>query len=636
MTYARLRVREVIDNQMKQRKGRTVISLCADHGINDKIRYLVQSMIHDRISLEKLDFRPERSLTARIEIPCIDVVFQAELCTPTDQTCICTNEQFQQTWTGCVASNCTIPETLTTQNASVAYCDAPTRDRTGNYIASSITLASIAGVFVVIRFAYKIFIGSLGFGLDDWLVLVAMITVVPSTVIIYATTTNGLGKDIWTLTADQITNALRYLWITGMFYFAQCTLVKLTIIAFFLRIFPSRGVQRLLWATFILTTLWGFICILLLIFQCKPTSYFWTGWDGLHEGSCFNASAGSWANASISIALDIWILAIPLWQLRTLNLHWKKKAGVAVMFCVGALVTIVSILRLRALVHFGESQNPTWDFYDIAIWSTIEICVGIMCACLPTIRMLLVRLWPALGSSVRSNGNHYQQYGGKSQSKAGRIRGRDIELVVPNRPKSEQDNDTPGGYFQKTPTVQYSDNDEASLIVYRITPFREYHAIKTDPRIRSDLASAFQPAGPPLHEQEPVDDKHDLQREFPGLAKRPRLDRGGAALPALVDVAEVADPNEALYKTTSASERGESAGRRSRKPWRKASIVSSDHRQQPTEPSWLPPNLRDTIQRRRTLEDLQNAWDLCLRRDPPMIVCVGKTPTLAYSASLRP
>lgn len=39
----------------------------------------------------------------------------------------------------------------------------------------------------------------------------------------------------------------------------------------------------------------------------------------------------------MSIALDVWMLAIPLWQLRGLKLHWKKKIGVAAMFIVGTL-----------------------------------------------------------------------------------------------------------------------------------------------------------------------------------------------------------------------------------------------------------------------------------------------------------
>lgn len=48
-------------------------------------------------------------------------------------------------------------------------------------------------------------------------------------------------------------------------------------------------------------------------------------------------NALGWANAGISIALDIWMLALPMTQLVNLNLHWKKKLSVAAMFGVGAL-----------------------------------------------------------------------------------------------------------------------------------------------------------------------------------------------------------------------------------------------------------------------------------------------------------
>jgi hypothetical protein len=56
-----------------------------------------------------------------------------------------------------------------------------------------------------------------------------------------------------------------------------------------------------------------------------------------HEGSCLNINAIAWANAIISILLDVWMLAIPLWQLKGLQLDWKKKLGVGMMFSVAAL-----------------------------------------------------------------------------------------------------------------------------------------------------------------------------------------------------------------------------------------------------------------------------------------------------------
>jgi hypothetical protein len=148
---------------------------------------------------------------------------------------------------------------------------------------------------------------------------------------------NGLGKDIWTVEPEKITLLLKYFYMMAWLYFLQTALVKLSLITFFIRIFPSKGVQQLLWGTFIFVCVWGLAIIFLAVFQCQPISYFWTKWDGLHEGTCLDANSISWANAGIGIAIDLWILAIPLWQLRSLQIHWKKKIGVAMMFSVGTL-----------------------------------------------------------------------------------------------------------------------------------------------------------------------------------------------------------------------------------------------------------------------------------------------------------
>ncbi|KAH7120705.1 CFEM domain-containing protein, partial [Dactylonectria macrodidyma] len=400
-------------------------------------------------------------------VRCIVSAFAGGLCSPTNQTCICTNEQFQQNVTACVTVSCTIPESLATKNSSSTNCGTPVRDRSREYVLVSHAMGGIAGAVVLIRFGYKIFVASVGLGIDDWFVLATMISCIPSGFITrLGTTANGLGKDIWTLSPDQITKVLFFFYIMAWLYFLQTTLVKLSIIAFYMRIFPARGVQRVLWATFIFTSLWGVAFIFTSIFQCSPIPHFWKQWDGMHEGTCANVNAISWSNASISIALDLWILAIPLWQLRSLKLHWKKKVGVALMFCVGTLVTVVSILRIQSLVVFGISDNKTWEFYDVSVWSTIEITVGIICACLPTVRMVLVKLFPVLaGTTQRSKGNHYYQYGSGNRPKTvGTQQGGTVETVTTGRPNSERGAEGSGIVFQKSYTVQYSDSDEIGLV----------------------------------------------------------------------------------------------------------------------------------------------------------------------------
>ncbi|EEU36616.1 uncharacterized protein NECHADRAFT_4350, partial [Fusarium vanettenii 77-13-4] len=321
-------------------------------------------------------------------------------CAPSNQTCICVDDQFQQNVTACVSASCTIPEALKAQNSSLADCGAPIRDRSQQFVTLSITLTVVAGVFVAFRFGYKLTVPTIKIDIDDWLVLAAMLSFIPAPIVaVRGTTANGFGRDIWVLSPQHITTITRFCYILGTLYFLQTMLVKLAIIGFYLRIFPMRETQRLLWGTFIFTTAWGVAFVIVGVFPCTPISYFWTQWDGLHKGKCMDINAILWSHASFSVALDLWMLAVPLWQLRSLQLHWKKKVGVAFMFSVGTFVTVVSMIRFRSLVNFGKSMDKTRELYNASVWSTIEITVGIMCACLPAMRGVLVKVFPVLSAS---------------------------------------------------------------------------------------------------------------------------------------------------------------------------------------------------------------------------------------------
>lgn len=347
--------------------------------------------------------------------PCLVKAFAARTCSQTDQQCICTNKAFQSTVTPCVAANCTIPDALAMKNISSTNCKLPVRDRGQSYVTLSYVMVVLAGVFVAARVAFKL-IDGLELGLDDWSMIVTLaISTANTVVIVTGTIKNGLGKDIWTLRPDEITKMLKFFYIMASLYFSELTFLKLSLIFFYIRVFPSKGAQRLLWGTVVFTLLWGTLFVLIAIFQCQPISYFWKKWDGLHKGTCLDINAITSSNAAISIVLDFWSLGIPLWQLWGLKMHWKKKIGVAMMFCVGTFITVVSILRLQALVHFASSSNVSWEFYDVSVWSTIEVGVGIMCTCLPTLRLLLVKVFPILGGTLARSGQQYQNYGNSNE-----------------------------------------------------------------------------------------------------------------------------------------------------------------------------------------------------------------------------
>ncbi|KAK1982405.1 hypothetical protein LZ30DRAFT_688447 [Colletotrichum cereale] len=72
--------------------------------------------------------------------------------------------------------------------------------------------------------------------------------------------------------------------------------------------------------------------------QRRPIWLIWDGWrDKEPRGIVVDLNKMGIVHGSITIALDVWMLLLPLTQLYKLNLGMKKKLGVIDMFGVGIL-----------------------------------------------------------------------------------------------------------------------------------------------------------------------------------------------------------------------------------------------------------------------------------------------------------
>lgn len=228
-----------------------------------------------------------------------------------------------------------------TKNTTQITCGITPRDKSLQLYITTVTLGVVTALLVTARLLFRILVKKLYLSSDDWAILLALLVGLSGTVIIsVGTVPSGAGRDIWTLQYDQITDFGRWFFFNEIQYFIVLALIKLSLLLFYLRIFPSRQMKILLWGTVVFNGLFGLGFTITALLECRPINYFWLQWDGQHRGQCININALAWANASISIALDIWMLAMPLSQLKTLQLHWKKKIGVALMFFVGTLYVL--------------------------------------------------------------------------------------------------------------------------------------------------------------------------------------------------------------------------------------------------------------------------------------------------------
>ncbi|KAH7323217.1 CFEM domain-containing protein [Stachybotrys elegans] len=391
--------------------------------------------------------------------------FASSTCAPTDLACACRDTALQSTIQACVLASCRPKEALTAMNIFSKWCNLPIRNRGDSFHNLATSFGVITAVLVVIRMTQYIISPASTPGLDDLFIVLTMFCGIAGTIInTVVLIDNGLGQDVWSISFEMITTFAQWLFFQEFLYFTEITLLKMSLLFFYLRIFGHTRIRNLIIGTLVFNTAFGIVFIIVAGFQCQPVSYNWTRWHGEGQGKCLNINALAWANAAISIATDVWMLALPLSQISSLNLHWKKKVEVGAMFGVGLFVTAVSIIRLKTLVGFSSTHNPTWDQYGVVVWSTIEINVGIICACMPAMRVILARLFPRVMGSKQTNGLYGTSKVSRKATTASRKMGSESVVKTANRDSSTTvgDQSDRGILFSREFTVDY--HDEASLV----------------------------------------------------------------------------------------------------------------------------------------------------------------------------
>ncbi|KAK1534857.1 uncharacterized protein CCOS01_03609 [Colletotrichum costaricense] len=186
---------------------------------------------------------------------------------------------------------------------------------------------------------------------------------------------------------DDSTILLTYTFYIGqLLYVFTLTLIKSSILFMYLRIFPGEKFRWVLWTTQVVTVGLGMGSVFLVAFQCQPVGKAWKQWTGEESGHCIPVPPLGVVHGVVNIVLDVWMLILPASQVLFLNMKPRKKWAVMLMFSLGLFLTISSGIRLRAVLRYTTaSTNPTVDAMPVAVWSDIELDVGVFTTCIPNI-----------------------------------------------------------------------------------------------------------------------------------------------------------------------------------------------------------------------------------------------------------
>ncbi|PKS05927.1 hypothetical protein jhhlp_007760 [Lomentospora prolificans] len=357
-------------------------------------------------------------------------------------------------------------------------------------------------------------------GADDWMAIVSLLMIISCGFCVAWNTVYGFAKHVYILTPEQIALYLRTFYVSIVFYNVSLTCVKLTFLLQYYRALGTKQNRRLILIAGAIVVSWSVSQVFVQIFICTPVSAFWEG-----GGKCIPNIPQWYINAGGNILTDIMILLLPLpiiWQLKLVK---GQKFILVGIFCLGFFTCALSIFRIKFL---RLTEDFTWDNVESAAWSIAELSSGIICACLPTLRPLLGKVFPRLGASGSRSNPSKNGYGyGSSRDAHSSIK---RQSRHPLHQDSQEDmyisslRDTEKGFFSRRTTEwsELSDGNSETLDaeIEMKTPARAMDAYVVRPVLTTECtAGEFRPKVPPKDFRIQVD-RDIVQYSSPSSAVR--------------------------------------------------------------------------------------------------------------------
>ncbi|KAF2187377.1 hypothetical protein K469DRAFT_570050 [Zopfia rhizophila CBS 207.26] len=254
-------------------------------------------------------------------------------------------------------------------------------------VATAMTAVSI---FIVALRTYsrQFVVGN--FGKDDAMMLVALLFTIGYLIAIWVLRANGMGFSGASLTLDQMTNSIKTTLAIEIMYYVLVFSIKVSIVLFYLRIAVQKPFERSCKITIWVLLVFVVICIIVCLVQCVPLHKMWD-FTGMVPGRCINSTAFFYFTSSFNIVTDIWILALPVKTLMSIQRPGREKAALIFVFGLGVFSCIASIVRLHSIRIYTESKDPFYDSVPINLWSMIEVNIGIYCASIPSLKALFFK-----------------------------------------------------------------------------------------------------------------------------------------------------------------------------------------------------------------------------------------------------
>ena len=172
-------------------------------------------------------------------------------------------------------------------------------------------------------------------------------------------------------------------------------------------------------ATLVVVNVAGIVLTFVNIFQCRPVG---AAFDDpiLPTATCIDIVTLYLSSAPVNIITDLALLFLPMPILTGMRLPRNEKLILIVTFSFGGFVAVVDVVRIAYLedaalarlqaTSGSSASNAEYDYSWIAslsfMWSAVEVHVGVICACVPGVKPLVSKFFPAFLGRIKHSGDH--------------------------------------------------------------------------------------------------------------------------------------------------------------------------------------------------------------------------------------
>ncbi|GFF68424.1 hypothetical protein IFM61392_05263 [Aspergillus lentulus] len=283
-------------------------------------------------------------------------------------------------------------------------------------------LTGLSALLVVLRYYVRLFILR-RYDIEDGIILIAQTCAFGVLACFIGETHRGLGHYNRDIGLEDLGPLSKWTFFHAIVIVLGISSVKISL-AFFLLRFASQNklIKRFIIGALVFLILFTIACILTLIFQCIPVS---AAWDYTQKATATCYSSKTYLaigefNSAINIATDFVFATLPVFMFYNIQVNKRTRASLMGILSLGYFACAAAIAKTVYQSRVFEEQDA-WRDPKFLIWNCVELNVGIVAACFPTIKPLVKSVigstW-SLASNSRSRKRTNNAYYGQSSSHA--------------------------------------------------------------------------------------------------------------------------------------------------------------------------------------------------------------------------